>query len=215
MAVAERGQRAIIGVDPERARLVQIQLPYARAFEFRRIVRIEFDKPDPIKPRQPIERCNPKIPVTCLHDGSHGEAALAQTMGIALHDDTLLAADAESNAIREVDLDSAGGVRTIVGTGLFDFGDVDGVGDTVRLQHPQGIAVARGGRVILCDSYNDSLRWIDRAARCVTTWVRGLHEPGGIAIGERGVYVADTNAHRIAVADWASGELHPVEIVMP
>jgi sugar lactone lactonase YvrE len=149
-----------------------------------------------------------------LHDGSHDEAALAQTMGIALHDDTLLAADAESNAIREVDLDSAGGVRTIVGTGLFDFGDVDGVGDTVRLQHPQGIAVGRDGRVILCDSYNDSLRWVDRAARRVTTWVRGLHEPGGIAIGERGVYVADTNAHRIVVADWASDELHPVEIVM-
>ena len=150
-----------------------------------------------------------------LHDGSHDEAALAQPMGIAVDGDTLLTADAESNAVRDVDLDSAGGVRTIVGTGLFDFGDVDGVGDTVRLQHPQGIAVARDGRVILCDSYNDSLRWVDRAARRVTTWVRGLHEPGGIAIGERGVYVADTNAHRIAVADWASGELHPVEIVMP
>jgi sugar lactone lactonase YvrE len=150
-----------------------------------------------------------------LHDGSHDEAALAQPMGIAVDGDTLLTADAESNAVRDVDLDSAGGVRTIVGTGLFDFGDVDGVGDTVRLQHPQGIAVARDGRVILCDSYNDSLRWIDRAARRVTTWVRGLHEPGGIAIGERGVYVADTNAHRIAVADWASGELHPVEILMP
>jgi sugar lactone lactonase YvrE len=68
--------------------------------------------------------------------------------------------------------------------------------------------------VILCDSYNDALRWVDRAARRVTTWVRGLHEPGGIAIGERGVYVADTNAHRIVVVDWVSGELHPVEIVM-
>jgi len=149
-----------------------------------------------------------------LHDGSHDEAALAQTMGIALHGDTLLAADAESNAVREVDLDSAGGVRTVVGTGLFDFGDVDGVGDTVRLQHPQGIAVARDGRVLVCDSYNESLRWVDRATRRVTTWVRGLHEPGGIAIGERGVYVADTNAHRIVVADWVSGELHPIEIVM-
>ena len=149
-----------------------------------------------------------------LHDGSHGEAALAQTMGITLDGDVLLAADAESNAVREVDLDPAGGVRTVVGTGLFDFGDVDGVGDTVRLQHPQGIAVAGDGRVIVCDSYNDSLRWLDRAGRRVTTWVRGLHEPGGIAIGERGVYVADTNAHRIVVADWTSGEIHRVEIAM-
>jgi sugar lactone lactonase YvrE len=149
-----------------------------------------------------------------LHDGPHGEAALAQSMGIAFDGDTLLAADAESSAVRAVDLDAAGGVRTIVGTGLFDFGDVDGVGDAVRLQHPQGLAVHRDGRVIVCDSYNDSLRWLDRAARRVTTWVRGLHEPGGVALGARGAYVADTNAHRIIVADWATSELHPVEIVM-
>jgi len=148
-----------------------------------------------------------------LHDGSHAEAALAQTMGIAIAGDTLIAADAEANAVREVDLAPAGGVRTIVGTGLFDFGDVDGVGDAVRLQHPQGIAVAPDGRVLVCDSYNDSLRWLDRAERRVTTWVRGLHEPGGIAIGARGAYVADTNAHRIVVADWTSAEVHPVDIV--
>ena len=148
-----------------------------------------------------------------LHDGTHADAALAQPMGIALAGDTLLAADAESSAVREVDLDAAGGVRTIVGTGLFDFGDVDGVGDEARLQHPQGIAVAPDGRVLVCDSYNDSLRWLDRVERRVTTWVRGLHEPGGIAIGARGAYVADTNAHRIVVADWTSSEVHPVEIV--
>jgi hypothetical protein len=148
-----------------------------------------------------------------LHDGPHAEAALAQTMGIAIAGDTLLAADAEANAVREVDLAAAGGVRTIVGTGLFDFGDVDGVGDAVRLQHPQGIAVAPDGRVLVCDSYNDSLRWLDRAERRVTTWVRGLHEPGGIAIGARGAYVADTNAHRIVVADWTSAEVHFVDIV--
>ena len=148
-----------------------------------------------------------------LHDGSHGDAALAQTMGLALAHDALIAADAESSAVREVDLDTSGGVRTVVGTGLFDFGDVDGIGDAVRLQHPQGIAIAPDGRVLICDSYNDSLRWLDRAERRVTTWVRGLHEPGGIASGARGAYVADTNAHRIVLADWKSAELHPVEIV--
>ena len=147
-----------------------------------------------------------------LHDGPHATAALAQTMGLALAGDHLLAADAESNAVRAVDLDRSGGVRTVVGTGLFDFGDVDGEGDAVRLQHPQGIAVAPGGRVVVCDSYNDSLRWLDPAERRVTTWVRGLHEPGGVAVGARGAYVADTNAHRIVVADWESGTVHPVAI---
>jgi len=147
-----------------------------------------------------------------LHDGSHAEAALAQTMGLTLAGETLLAADAESSAIREVDLDASGGVRTIVGTGLFDFGDVDGTGDAVRLQHPQGVTVAPDGRVVVCDSYNDSLRWLDRAERRVTTWVRGLHEPGGIAAGARGAYVADTNAHRVVVVGWGSGNVQAVAI---
>jgi hypothetical protein len=147
-----------------------------------------------------------------LHDGPHADAALAQTMGIAAHGDVLLIADAESSAVREVDLAPEGGVRTIVGTGLFDFGDVDGDGDMVRLQHPQGVAVAPDGRVLVCDSYNDSLRWLDRTARRVTTWVRGLHEPGGLAVGMRGAYVADTNAHRVVVVDWSTGELLPVSI---
>lgn len=139
--------------------------------------------------------------------------ALAQPMGVAILGESLLVADAESNALREVDLAATGGARTIVGTGLFDFGEVDGVGDTVRLQHPQGVAVAPDGRAVVCDSYNDSLRWLDRAERRVTTWVRGLHEPGGIASDERGAYVADTNAHRIVVVGWRSATPERVEIV--
>ena len=149
-----------------------------------------------------------------LFDGSHTEAALAQPMGIATHGESLLVADAESNAVREVDLAATGGVRTIVGTGLFDFGDVDGVGDTARLQHPQGVAVTPEGRVLVCDSYNDSLRWLDRAERRVTTWIRGLHEPGGIAVGAHGAYVADTNAHRIVVVDWTSAAPRQVELAI-
>ena len=103
--------------------------------------------------------------------------------------------------------DRAGAVRTLVGTGLFDFGDVDGAGDDVRLQHPQGIARAADGRLLVCDSYNDALRWLDPATRTVSTWVRGLHEPAGVALGLRHAYVADTNAHRVAVVALDSGEI--------
>ena len=148
-----------------------------------------------------------------LHDAPRDDAALAQPMGLALARDTLLVADAESSAVREVDLGTPGEVRTIVGTGLFDFGHVDGVGDRARLQHPQGLAVAEDGRVLVCDSYNDALRWLDPGKREVSTWVRGLHEPGGIAIDARRVYVADTNAHRIAVLDTGSTEIRPLVIV--
>ena len=136
-----------------------------------------------------------------LHDGPHDEAAFAQPMGICAADQLLYVADAESSAVRVVGVNPSGDVRTIVGTGLFDFGDEDGEGDGVRLQHQQGIALASDGRLLVCDSYNDALKWLDPATRRVTTWVRGFHEPSGAVIGEEAVYVADTNAHRIAVVD--------------
>jgi hypothetical protein len=147
-----------------------------------------------------------------LHDGSHAEAALAQPMGICVAGSALAITDSESSAVRLADLDPSGGVHTIVGTGLFDFGDVDAAGDTARLQHPQGIVADSDGRLLVCDSYNDSLRWVDPLSRNVSTWVRGLHEPGGLALGERSVYVADTNAHRIAVVTRVDGTVQPLAI---
>ena len=133
-------------------------------------------------------------------DGSHAESLLAQPMGLATDGRVLWFADAESSAIRESEIDPAGGVRSLVGTGLFDFGDEDGIGDAVRLQHPQAVALHPDGRLLIADSYNDALKWLDPRTRSVTTWVRDLHEPGGLAINTDGtVYVADTNAHRVLV----------------
>lgn len=147
-----------------------------------------------------------------LHDAPHADAALAQPMGLVVHDDRLWFVDAETSAVREADRAAEGAVRTIVGTGLFDFGDVDGTGDDARLQHPQGIARAPDGRLLVCDSYNDALRWVDPATRRVTTWVRGLHEPGGVAIGATHAYVADTNAHRIVAVPLGTGVVTEVTL---
>jgi hypothetical protein len=145
-------------------------------------------------------------------DGRHGEAALAQPMGLAADGERIWFVDAESSAVRWADCDPRGGVGTVVGTGLFDFGDRDGVGDDARLQHPQGIARHPDGRLLVADSYNDALRWVDPASRRVETWVRGLHEPAGVALGARHAYVADTNAHRIAWVELASGEVGEVRL---
>jgi DNA-binding beta-propeller fold protein YncE len=101
-------------------------------------------------------------------------------------------------------------VRTIVGTGLFDFGNVDGAGDDVRLQHPQSIARANDGRLLVADSYNSALKWIDPRIRRTETWVGGFHEPSGIALTSTHAYVADTNAHRIAVVNLATAEGQPL-----
>ena len=151
-----------------------------------------------------------------IRDAAQQEALLAQPMGIVADEGAgrLYFVDAESSAVRWSDLDPAGEVRTIVGTGLFDFGDADGVGDAVRMQHQQGVALHASGRLLVADSYNDALKWVDPATRRAETWVRGLHEPGGLALGDGVVYVADTNVHRIAVVEEQSGDVAELEIVM-
>jgi hypothetical protein len=147
-----------------------------------------------------------------LRDGSNASALLAQPMGITADDTRLYFADAESSAIRWADLDAQGSVGTIIGTGLFDFGDVDGEGDAVRMQHQQGIARRSNGDLLVVDSYNDALKWVNAESRQARVWLRGLHEPGGLAAAEHCAYIADTNAHRIMVADYDTNEIVELEI---
>jgi hypothetical protein len=142
-----------------------------------------------------------------IRDGENHDALLAQPMGIVASGERLYFADAESSAIRWADTAEDGAVGTIVGTGLFDFGDVDGIGDDVRLQHAQGVAMRPGGGLFVADSYNDCIKIVDPEARSSKVWIRGLSEPSGISCSESHAYVADTNAHRIAVVDLASTEL--------
>jgi DNA-binding beta-propeller fold protein YncE len=147
-----------------------------------------------------------------IRDGSNASALLAQPMGITADETRLYFADAESSAIRWSDLRPDGSVGTIVGTGLFDFGDVDGVGDTVRMQHPQGLARRSNGDLLVADSYNDALKWVNPVSREARVWLRGLHEPGGVAAGEQCAYIADTNAHQIMVADYRTNDMVELEI---
>ena len=147
-----------------------------------------------------------------VRDGPLADALLAQPMGLDADAGRLYFVDAETSALRTASLDPSGAVATIVGTGLFDFGDADGAGDDARLQHPQAIALHPSGRLLVADSYNDALKWVDPATRTAESWLRGFHEPGGLALGDGLVYVADTNAHRIAVVDEATGDVGELTI---
>jgi DNA-binding beta-propeller fold protein YncE len=145
-----------------------------------------------------------------IRDGPNREALLAQPMGITLSEGRLYFADAEGSAIRWTTLGQEGETGTVLGTGLFDFGNIDGIGSDVRMQHQQGIAVSSEGLLLVADSYNDALKWVDPASRSARTWIGGLNEPGGVACSVDYAYVADTNAPRILTVDYrtgASGEL--------
>lgn len=163
-----------------------------------------------------------------LFDAPLPRAALAQPSGLTSDGERILFADPEASAVRRADLD--GSTDTLVGTGLFDFGDRDGAGDEVRLQHPLGVAWWPGRRALLvADTYNHRLKLLDPETRRATAFAGdGLPgfrdgaaasarfwEPGGIALHPEGAraYVADTNNHAVRVVDLRSGAVGTVGIV--
>jgi DNA-binding beta-propeller fold protein YncE len=145
-----------------------------------------------------------------LRDGTLSGSAFAQPSGLTSDGTRLYVADSEISAIRSVPLGGRGEVKTIVGEGLFDFGDVDGVGEQVRLQHALGVAYHEG-KLYVADTYNSKIKVIDPVRRSSKTFLGGepagwlatplFHEPGGISYAAGKLYVADTNAHRIRVVD--------------
>src|SRR5262249_23063858 len=78
-------------------------------------------------------------------DGPVDDSSFAQPSGLTSDGKYLYVADSETSSIRKLPLFSGKGeVSTIVGQDLFEFGDVDGVGDNVRLQHALGVAYRDG-----------------------------------------------------------------------
>ncbi|MGH9932685.1 MAG: NHL domain-containing thioredoxin family protein, partial [Pyrinomonadaceae bacterium] len=144
-------------------------------------------------------------------DGSLLEAGFAQPSGIASDGKKLYIADSESNIIRAIDI-ASGQVETIVGGDLFDFGDVDGSGDDVRLQHPLGV-VAIDGLILIADTYNHKLKELDPKAHTVKTFLgtgkpgqsdgdaATFYEPAGLSVADGKLYVADTNNHAVRMVD--------------
>jgi thiol-disulfide isomerase/thioredoxin len=87
-------------------------------------------------------------------DGPREDAAFAQPSALATDGKTLFVSDAEANIIRAIDLSPNGEVRTVVGGDLFDFGDEDGKGNSVRLQHPLGLT-RWNEKLLIADTYRD------------------------------------------------------------
>jgi DNA-binding beta-propeller fold protein YncE len=135
-----------------------------------------------------------------LIDGKLSEAAMAQPSGITTDGQRLYVADSETSSIRSISVGAGGEVQTLVGMGLFEFGDVDGPGDEARMQHPLGIAYARG-ILYVADTYNGKIRKVNPITREVSAHAGGFEEPGGISAAGDKLYVADTNSHTVKVLD--------------
>ncbi|WP_456452027.1 thioredoxin-like domain-containing protein [Hydrogenimonas sp.] len=122
------------------------------------------------------------------------EALFAQPTDLAWLDGALYVADAEGSALRKIE---AGRVETPVGWDLFTFGDRDGVGEEVRLQHPEGLCAGIGGcgnhRIFVADTYNDKVKAYDPLNGRVTTLVTGLAMPTGLSKAGCRLFIADAD----------------------
>ncbi len=169
-------------------------------------------------------------------------ACFAQPSGLTSNGDWLYVADSEGSSIRAVPFENAAGtlrvsspgyggtpsvramtVRTVVGTAklatarLFTFGNVDGSGPNVLLQHPLGI-VYYDGKLYVADTYNNKIKVVDPTTGDTQT-VAGqttpgrsddlptFDQPGGIAAALGKLYVADTNNHVIRTIDLSRGNI--------
>ena len=160
-----------------------------------------------------------------IDDGPLLEATLAQPNGMATDGATLYWVDPESSSVRRLSLDSGGDVSTLVGTGLFDFGDADGVGVEAQLEHAQGLAYANGV-LYVADTYNHKLRTVDPQTLEVVTVAGGdgagfrdgvlgtslLSEPLGMSVAGDLVYFADRNNHVVRTLNTATNSIATLQL---
>lgn len=149
-------------------------------------------------------------------DGSLDEAIFAQPSGLATDEEELYVADSEGSTIRAIGLGENAQVRTVCGSGdLFGFGDIDGQGEAVRLQHCLGVAYAGTQQLWIADTYNHKIKQVDtQTGVCQTLLGDGIpalsdgqghntrfYEPSGLSVAGNFVYIADTNNHAIRRVD--------------
>ena len=158
-----------------------------------------------------------------LQNGPADQALLAQPSGLALDGNILYFADSENSAVRGLNLKTMK-VFTVIGHGLFDFGDKNGGPNTALLQHDLGVAIL-GNKIIVADTYNDKLRLINPKTRIVSTYAGSgkpgtgrpggpleLNEPGGLNVSGHDIFVADTNNQRIVEINAKTKAWHQIVI---
>jgi DNA-binding beta-propeller fold protein YncE len=167
-------------------------------------------------------------------DGANTSWAQPSGLSLSPSGDVAYVADAESSSVRACDT-RTGGARLLAGgdalyaDNLFRFGDADGAGTQVRLQHPLAVAASPdGSTVYFADSYNHKLKALSLPSGAVRTLagsgVAGLRdgvgaaaqlaEPSGLALGPGGeeLFVADTNNGAVRVLNLASGALRTLDV---
>ncbi len=164
-----------------------------------------------------------------IKDGFGLNAAFAQPSGLATDGKHLYVADSEGSCIRSIILSGPDThkVSTVVGEHdmrgvLFSYGDVDGEGREVRLQHCLGLAY-HDGKIYVADTYNNKIKVCDPIKKTIHAFLgtrdagnlnepAQFDEPGGLSVAGTTLFVADTNNHAIRAIDLTTRKVSTLAI---
>jgi DNA-binding beta-propeller fold protein YncE len=149
-----------------------------------------------------------------LVDGASWNACFAQPSALSIIGQTLYVVDSGSSAIRSIDLNTRH-VTTLVGRGLFDFGDTDGIGPDASFQYPLDIKADQTRKSLwVADTYNNKIRKIRVENKLVSSYriKHPLNEPGGLAFSGNTLYIANTNRHEIVRVNLHSGTTESLNV---
>ncbi len=147
-----------------------------------------------------------------IEDGDFKHCSFAQPSGLSLNKNNIYVADSEASGIRNISLKN-NFVSSIVGSGLFVFGDSVGRVDETLLQHPLGVNYD-DGVLFIADTYNNSIKEINLSKKLSVNLISkeehsvckvndpkcdtlGLFEPSDVKSDGRYLYISDTNNHLI------------------
>ena len=148
-----------------------------------------------------------------LADGAADAAAFAQPSGVAVLGGEIVVADAATSALRVVAA-ATGRVETLVGQGLYEYGDASGAREATRLCNPLGVAVDTRGLICVADSLNDAIKIVSRrnGESRRLRMSHALCEPGGLACAQDTLWIANTGRHEIVRLDLVTGALRRVPV---
>lgn len=156
-------------------------------------------------------------------DGPRLAATLAQPSGLTTDGRRLFFTDSETSSVRWLDTRGNSAVTTLIGHGLFQFGDKDGHGDEVFLQHPTGL-IYYEGLLYLADTYNNKIKVIEPLTKTAKTLIGGgntdsdnkdflLNEPSDISVAFDKLFITDTNNHLIRIADIKTARMATLPLI--
>lgn len=148
-----------------------------------------------------------------LLDGDFLKTNLAQPTGIKLLEQEGYFLDSQSSSLRKLDFKDKS-VKTLIGKGLFEFGDTDGDNKKAKLQYPLGLTYG-DKKIFICDTFNHKIKVYDPQSKILKTlagngkpdWKDGkfsessFNEPSGLVFDNGSLFVVDTNNHSIRKLD--------------